>query len=61
MQERLSETKLSNSMLNRMFSKGFFDLMDGLKDSFKQIEDPLVIHDPENKSLIMTSALHAMK
>ena len=61
MQERLSETKLSNSMLNRMFSKGFFDLMDGLKDSFKQIEDPLVIHDPENKSLIMSSALYAMK
>ena len=61
MQEKLSNTKLPDSMLQRMFSKGFFDLMDGLKDSFKQIEDPLIIHDPENKSLVLSSALDAMK
>ena len=61
MQEKLSNTKLPDSMLQRMFSKGFFDLMDGLKDSFKQIEDPLIIHDPENKSPVLSSALDAMK
>ena len=35
--------------------------MDGLKDSFKQIEDPLIIHDPENKSPVLSFALNEMK
>ena len=35
--------------------------MDGLKDSFKQIEDPLIIHDPENKSPVLSSAINVMK
>ena len=43
-----------------MSNQGFFDLMDTLKESFKPIEDPLIIHNPENKSKVLTSAIKVM-